>query len=1075
MRDVRFGTPRWTFDADWLWGSTPLVRLAPTSPPCVAGKCNYRVAPEALVSAAIDLSVSQQEVATVRLPDGTTLTYEPIHYDGVKYPAAPAGAATKVLGFRLASARDRNGYETCFRYRTRIFGPELTEQKEQGRLAPLEDIAYGRSPAEVPLQSCKGLFATSQWDEGWHRVQFEYASLTDQRYFSTWTVRFGAPVSFNDLLTRISTHARGAPRAQDDFYLTYSPAVATETRRPLLEQICQVVETSTPPSFTSCRPSTQSLTGRVVRSFSYGKRSAQYGEAEIVRLNVGVDSQGRLPPALAGTVSRPIRRESVFNNPNGLFQTGHDQDSDAAPLTHATTEQWTFTDLNGDGLPDLQWAKETGQWAFLDADGDGVVDPQAPAWNFETSLPVNWTFVGGGPLGPRALSTATRPPQQIVAFSNGIDSSGRMNTSVSSVTSHAATLENDYISVETPRSAFPVNFTAWIWGEGRSQSRTGMPMSISAPEIENPAPTCPRSKSQDPRRWPLYPDGTVVVSKGGVGHALFQLNLMGPLATLDGSTSWGAPPLDIITGIHKGYRPTFSVSANVSGWADDLNGDGVQEFVATPGWIERFTIEGLCATYTDPGGSIIDAISKTLDSQYARETQPALLTTGAVDKRWHFNDLPKNRVPTQVLLPLDARNGPAAPVGLPLSYETTTGSTEGFGATIPVGSLISTGISTIITPGYKWIPIAVAAPGLTVETFSPRTSGGYSLSIPAPSPTAILQGLGSTAASAAKGGADASSIAGFIMSLIRVNFDITVLSATSRSHSESRGQLLDINADGLPDYLLYNTGDNIVLGAAPDGSAIRAPRGSLVAYLNSPQGFTASAPLVINQPDADGNPATVDSKFAYAIAPPDADAIEAMVADLRTQVATLGTPLLATPDIQCSVWGPTCVAYIVLLNTIADRATNIIDTLEARPLLRQTTDAIRNETDQLGQLITVRDALRGAAASLNARAALFAATAGVCATLPTAVPGSCFPPTPMEISTETAAARTLAEISGNIVRTLRHIGHPSRINVIGQGFSMLGGQEPIDTNDSPDLWDPSWAQPSFGAFANSRTPPFVAQ
>jgi hypothetical protein len=52
-RDIRFGTPQWKFDANWLWGSTPLVRL---NPGACGPKCDYRAAPDVLAAVTIDLT-----------------------------------------------------------------------------------------------------------------------------------------------------------------------------------------------------------------------------------------------------------------------------------------------------------------------------------------------------------------------------------------------------------------------------------------------------------------------------------------------------------------------------------------------------------------------------------------------------------------------------------------------------------------------------------------------------------------------------------------------------------------------------------------------------------------------------------------------------------------------------------------------------------------------------------------------------------------------------------------------------------------------------------------------------------
>ena len=82
-------------------GSTPLVRLNATA---CTDNCDYRTAPESLVSVKIDLSPPPfpivnlvqppHERATVQMPNGITLDYEPIHYDGVSYPAPPPAAQT---------------------------------------------------------------------------------------------------------------------------------------------------------------------------------------------------------------------------------------------------------------------------------------------------------------------------------------------------------------------------------------------------------------------------------------------------------------------------------------------------------------------------------------------------------------------------------------------------------------------------------------------------------------------------------------------------------------------------------------------------------------------------------------------------------------------------------------------------------------------------------------------------------------------------------------------------------------------------------------------------------------------
>lgn len=592
MRDVRFGTPQWKFNANWLWGSTPLVRLNPTT---CADKCDYRTAPESLVSVTIDLSnpfpddgqppPPPRERATVHLPNGTTLDYEPIYYDGESYPAAPAGADTSVFGFRLYSVTDRNGYKACFKYREPESQQQMDEQRNFGRVAPLEQVTYGPSRSDLRTKDCNMIFADQNWRQDWHHIDIENDTLTDhtltdQSYFSSWTLRFGAPVKFNDLVIKISLYVRGSSQPQDEYILEYYPASETETRRPLLKTIGHRV-----PLPNADAQSPFNTTDKTVRAFKYGRRSPDYGTPQIV----AIGTLGSVPASLAGSVTRPIRRESPFDNPGGLFQVGHDQDSDAAPLSHATTEQWAFIDINGDGLPDIQWGKEQG------FDGG--------QWTFETGVPAAPVLVEDPsslavPGRPAFVPINNRPAEQKIVINNGITDS-RRTTSASAIKFQASSLERDYVPVLTRRDTVPTGFTSWLWGEGRGQTRTGMPVAISAPEIANPAIACPRNSDTDPRRWPLYPDGSIAIPKGSISAGLLELNLAGPANMFD----WGDPILKIVKGIHDGYRPTFSVSASVSAWAD-LDGDGIPEFIATPGWIERFSLDGTCLPPCRSGGCL---------------------------------------------------------------------------------------------------------------------------------------------------------------------------------------------------------------------------------------------------------------------------------------------------------------------------------------------------------------------------------------------------------------------------------------------------------------------------------------
>ena len=231
IRDVRFGTPEWKFDANWLWGSAPLIRL---NPKICNTKCDYRVAPEALITVTIDLTPAEfvesgpaptsQERATVRLPNGTKLDYEPIYYDGINYPSGPAGAETSVFAFRLSSATDRNGYKTCFKYWEPQNPPsqedqeQLARQHDEGAISPLVDIAYAPSLPTLRSKTCSEIFADEHWSTVWNRAHFQYRSQRQDGFFGTWSLRHGALVRFDSLLEQISTYAR-SDTPEDEYFL----------------------------------------------------------------------------------------------------------------------------------------------------------------------------------------------------------------------------------------------------------------------------------------------------------------------------------------------------------------------------------------------------------------------------------------------------------------------------------------------------------------------------------------------------------------------------------------------------------------------------------------------------------------------------------------------------------------------------------------------------------------------------------------------------------------------------------------------------------------------------------------
>src|SRR5262249_51848692 len=159
----------------------------------------------------------------------------------------------------------------------------------------------------------------------------------------------------------------------------------------------------------------------------------------------------------------------------------------------------------------------------------------------------------------------------------------------------------------------------------------------------------------------------------------------------------------------------------------------------------------------------------------------------------------------------------------PLDYNISTGSPEGFGFTLPL-----TALSIAAAQGPQGL--AAAAPGLIANAFTPRSQTGLSLQGPSPSTMGVLHSLSMIAVQR-----NAGSISDAVASNLRFNFDLTLVSPATRNRSETRAQLMDINGDGLPDYVLYNSG-KLITGI---------PAGSMIAYLNSSSGF--SDPVVINQ------------------------------------------------------------------------------------------------------------------------------------------------------------------------------------------------------------------------------------
>jgi hypothetical protein len=369
-RDTRFGTPTWDLDGPWLWGGAPLV-LSTVPGACAAqpGPC-YRTAPDSLAMVVIDARVvdasgaSVVPFATVTMPTGVVLHYEALRYDGAAYPAAPPGSQTDVFAFVLSSAVDPNGYRTCY-LNQRWPNANQPGHTNYGRVAVLKEIVYGRE-----ISDCAQLPPIQRI----HHLVFEYDDPLASGYFSLLSYRFGAAVSFNNLLRSIEVLAAdsgaSAPALQARYNLVYEPASATETRLARLEKVIQESAGQT----------------RTLRRFAYGSRNIQFDAVPLLA-DIGPDARD-FPESLSGTETRPMRMVNLFSN---LLKPGLDQPDVAAPASHAVTRQWGLLDLNGDALLDTVVADERG------------AEPAQPWATFEGTIP-----------------PGAKPPQQWVYLNEGI-------------------------------------------------------------------------------------------------------------------------------------------------------------------------------------------------------------------------------------------------------------------------------------------------------------------------------------------------------------------------------------------------------------------------------------------------------------------------------------------------------------------------------------------------------------------------------------------------------------------------------------------------------------------------------
>ena len=599
-RDTRYGTPTWDYASPWIWGGAPLVPEDKTN--CDrSGICTFRTSPDSLSIITMNQN-SATAAATVTFPSGVRLNYEAIHYDGKRYPGAPAGAATDVFAFVLKSADDLNGYRSCFIN-------HHWDDTQTGRVTVMEEIRYGRVGTDCDPNTH---IPSSQF----FRVVVNYTDSTAIGYYAPVSYRFGAPISLNNLLGEIDIY----PFDWKEFtpYTSYvlnyeSPADTPEMRQPRLKSVSQR-------SF-----SDGAIEERSLRQFKYGNRLSEFVSTPVL-LDLGRDAT-ELPLSLAGLESRPMRLSHIDAS-GSLTELGYDQNDRNAPVSWALTKQWSQTDVNGDGLVDTLVADEKGpdvNWETYETTDIPLLRPAE-----------QWAYINEGIVGNKQISS------RVVLTTTATLGSGSLHNP-----------EEDGVAQDG------VDYTRWIWQDGRGKTRTGMPQSVTSREIPDSGLCPPFEVGKDTRIWPFFPDGAPAVRARTIIDSLNQ-NL------------WTGGPLDAINIVFennlKAFLPRSTVSAQLSGWSD-LHGDGKLNWVVTPGMIERFDLPGDCGGKATGFGH-----------------QPQFAGTDWYSAPADVTSLsgPSNK--SYVASPID---GPRGPMGLPLSFSTDSSQPEFFGATVPVGSLIS--------------------------------------------------------------------------------------------------------------------------------------------------------------------------------------------------------------------------------------------------------------------------------------------------------------------------------------------------------------------------------------------------
>ncbi len=895
-RDTRFGTPTWDYASPWTWGGAPLV--AEDAQTCQkTGVCTYRTAPDSLSIIAIN-QITATAAATVTLVSGVQLFYEAVHYDGVKYPEAPPGQ-TDVLAYLLKSVRDPNGYWTCFE--SQHWG-----DNKHGRTAVLKEIRYG-----VGLKECDMPMNLKSI----HRIEFDYIDPTEPThgaYFAPLSYRFGAPVSVNNLMTNIRIYAADGDQSHPEsgYRFEYQDALSTETRLPLLKSIHQQIF-----------PSGNKQEHRI-RQFTYGKRLETFSPTPTL-IDLGLDTD-EFPSSLSGSVSRPVRLPYLINNPNGIFQTGNDQIEKHAPAASILNKQWNLMDFNGDGLLDMLVADEQGM-------------PQTPGSEGPWT-----TYEANDSPGPR-------PPQQWVYLNEGIARNRLLASKVvlDTSTDSSSTLFTDSYPLKDSDPADDLRGeTNWIWQEGRGQTRIGMPQSVTSPEIYQGG-SCPAIEpGSDTRMWPFLPDNTRI----SAGRSFEQ--------TLVEKLSFGSADIDLIRLLwndHKksGRSPRATVSAQLSGWSD-LDRDGHPDWVVTPAMIEKFDLPFLCREILNPPiplgpGDIIFP-----------NPEPGAQKPTFGNPTWYIAEgstsalFSSQNTAQFIMRPITGPSLLTQPVSQPLSFSVDWSEGDGHGFTIPVGNLVGSlgALSQGPRSPYFWM----ALENLAMQTHAPRSQAGVSFNLDVNTGSATQSFANSAISNHARSGSFgfAGAAKGAILSTMDINLDITLLAGGNVGRSQNHAGLMDWNADGCPDYLLYDR------GGSPAGTPATQRAGGLLLFQGNCEGGFLP-PVRLN----DGFD-TQNDQVAEAVR----NAAARVGQDVTiSPIAALAIPLLPTDSLvfnvirartTCEDPSKTpiarCVPLVALGEAAIDQITQVADA--AQEFLDNSTDAMPAERRLLDDARTLANWLK---------------------------------------------------------------------------------------------------------------------